>query len=78
MYFVVELKGLIIFFRDTVSPYVRKCIKTFTSDWVVVHRKFKARAASIARDKLLQDIPKQDFEVFINFSFINYIYIYIE
>lgn len=48
---------------DTVSPYVRKCIKTFTSDWIVVHRKFKARAASIARDKLLQDIPKQDFEV---------------
>ncbi|XP_033216404.1 dedicator of cytokinesis protein 7 [Belonocnema kinseyi] len=48
---------------DTLSPYVKRCIETFTSDWVVVHRKCKARLSPIARDRLLQDTPKQDFEV---------------
>ena len=50
-------------FRDTVSPYVRRCIESFTSDWVIVHRKYKRRVSPIARDRLLQDTPRQDFEV---------------
>ncbi|XP_061934172.1 dedicator of cytokinesis protein 7 isoform X2 [Apis cerana] len=48
---------------NTVSPYVRRCIESFTSDWIVVHRKYKRRVSPIARDRLLQDTPRQDFEV---------------
>lgn len=50
-------------YRDTVSPYVRRCIESFTSDWIMVHRKYKGRVSPIARDRLLQDTPRQDFEV---------------
>lgn len=46
------------------SPYVKRCIESFTSDWVVIHRKYKGRISPIARDRLLQDTPRQDFEVF--------------
>jgi len=46
-----------------VSPYVKRCIESFTSDWVVIHRKYKGRISPIARDRLLQDTPRQDFEV---------------
>lgn len=53
-----------LIFRDTVSPYVKRCIESFTSDWVVIHRKYKGRISPIARDRLLQDTPRQDFEVF--------------
>lgn len=45
------------------SPYVKRCIESFTSDWVVIHRKYKGRISPIARDRLLQDTPRQDFEV---------------
>ncbi|KAL7303214.1 hypothetical protein TKK_0004415 [Trichogramma kaykai] len=48
---------------DSVSPYVRQCIESFTSDWVVVHRKFRRRVSPVAREQLVQDTPKQDFEV---------------
>ncbi|XP_046488292.1 dedicator of cytokinesis protein 7 isoform X2 [Neodiprion pinetum] len=48
---------------DAVSPYVRRCVETFTSDWVIVNRKYKRRVSPIARDRLLQDTPRQDFEV---------------
>lgn len=52
-----------LFDRDTVSPYVKRCIESFTSDWMVIHRKYKGRISPIARDRLLQDTPRQDFEV---------------
>lgn len=55
---VVPLESL-----STVSPYVRRCIDTFTSDWLVIHRKYRARASPIARERLVQDTPRQDFEV---------------
>ncbi|XP_011297900.1 dedicator of cytokinesis protein 7 [Fopius arisanus] len=48
---------------DTVSPYIHRCIDTFTSDWLVIHRKYKGRISPIARERLLQDTPRQDFEV---------------
>ncbi|XP_011501940.1 PREDICTED: dedicator of cytokinesis protein 7 [Ceratosolen solmsi marchali] len=48
---------------ELVSPYVKRCIDSFTSDWVIVHRKFKGRASPIARDQLVQETPRQDFEV---------------
>lgn len=50
-------------FRDIVSPYVKRCIESFTSDWVVISRRYKGRISPIARDRLLQDTPRQDFEV---------------
>ncbi|KAF7997149.1 hypothetical protein HCN44_005426 [Aphidius gifuensis] len=48
---------------DTVSPYVKRCIQTFTSDWIVINRKCKGRASPIARERLLLDAPRQDFEI---------------
>jgi len=54
-----------------VSPYVKRCIESFTSDWVIIHRKYKGRISPIARDRLLQDTPRQDFEVFSDGDKIN-------
>ncbi|XP_014207564.1 dedicator of cytokinesis protein 7 [Copidosoma floridanum] len=48
---------------ESVSPYVKRCIESFTSDWVFVHRKFRGRASPIGRDRLVQETPRQDFEV---------------
>ncbi|XP_008560858.1 dedicator of cytokinesis protein 7 [Microplitis demolitor] len=48
---------------DTVTPYVRRCIETFTSDYIVIHRKYRRKASPIARERLILDTPRQDFEV---------------
>ncbi|XP_058798618.1 dedicator of cytokinesis protein 7 [Phymastichus coffea] len=48
---------------DLVSPYVKRCIESFTSDWVMIHRKHRSRALPMARDQLVQETPRQDFEV---------------
>ncbi|KAK0179557.1 hypothetical protein PV327_005299 [Microctonus hyperodae] len=55
---VVPLESL-----STVTPYVRRCVETFTSDWIVIHRKYRGRIYPIARERLVQDTPRQDFEV---------------
>ena len=66
---LVLIKMYILFYRDTLTPYVKRCIETFTSDWVLVHRKFKARISPMARDRLLQGTARQDFEVIMDFVF---------
>lgn len=52
-------------YSDTVTPYVRRCIETFTSDYIVIHRKYRRKASPIARERLILDTPRQDFEVCI-------------
>lgn len=60
---MILFKFVIYFHRSTVTPYVRRCVETFTSDWIVIHRKYRGRIYPIARERLVQDTPRQDFEV---------------
>ncbi|KAG7203876.1 hypothetical protein KM043_017930 [Ampulex compressa] len=48
---------------DSVSPYVKRCVESFISDWIVVHRKYRRISSPVDKDRILKDVLRQDFEV---------------
>ena len=63
-----QFHEIFCFFRDVLDATVQNCINAYTSDWVVVRRKYHHHSSSIRPiddlDVCLKEpLPEQEFEI---------------